>query len=169
VGDSGERRAFDDARQVGLGKAELREIEEGVLGLVVSERVDLGDEVAELTVRVDEVVDAGDRLRRLLFVRQYANPRRGLGKCGAVAGAPGFDTIEKDLPLGRHRRWVALPLLVEIAYVLRVGAVQEIEARHGDIGSPGAAGLLYHSIRSLPARRSLRRSAGNCDHFTATI
>ena len=61
-----EGRALHDEIEIGLVEAELRQLEQWVRGGVAAERVQVGDEMAELAIRVDQIENAELAFRILL-------------------------------------------------------------------------------------------------------
>ena len=92
---------------------------------VVAERVELGDEMPELAVGVNEVVDAG-RQQSLCMGRLTRMRTAG----GLISGCPRVKSREKRLPLRIDRAGISLILGVELIDVLGVTAIYDVKRLH---------------------------------------
>ena len=127
--------ALDDAVQVGLAEAELRRLEQRMAGAAVAERIEVGDEVAELAVGVDQVEDADDGLGaapggRAATAADAATVRARAVRTGAVAVRGHLEAGEEQRPAlvdGARVGPVASVLLLD---VVRVRTAHEIEVGH---------------------------------------
>ena len=93
----------DDAAHIGFFDVEFREFEEGMVGHVVAEGVEVGDEVAELAVGVDEVGDLHEAAGAFLELggvlrREAWGGGRGRLAAGGCAGE--LKACEEIGPLG---------------------------------------------------------------------
>jgi len=116
-----ERRAIHHPIEVGVREPELRRLEQGVARLVVAQRIQVGDQVAELAIGVNQVEDADVALE---------------GRLGAYGGgvrpvAPGrFEAGKEQRPMRPDRRRVAQILLVQAVNVIGIRPIDEIQVGH---------------------------------------
>ncbi len=122
---------------VGGRQAELGEIEQGMGRAIVAEGIEVGDEMAELAVGVDEVFgfDAGFGLAGIELA--------GVGLAGGVecageaggASAGGFEAGEECLPIRVYRSGVGLVLLIEPVDVVGIVTIDDVEGFHNGSNS----------------------------------
>src|ERR1700761_4982802 len=102
---------------------------------VMTERVKLRHEMTELTIGMNEVVNAGGQhiispaggpRRCCAAARRYG--RRQVWRARSIL--PQFETCEERLPVIIHRPGIFLILLVKAVDVVGVGPVHEIEGVH---------------------------------------
>ena len=112
VRTAAEAGTLDGALEVVFVEAELAQRQQGMIGLVVAERVEVGDQVAELPVGVDEVEDAERAL--------------GPGACGVTVGGE-LEAGEELRPVFSDRAGVAAKLPVQLLDVIGVRPKDQIQ------------------------------------------
>src|SRR5436190_7525550 len=127
VADAGARAAAeaaarDDAVEILVAEAELRGLEERMPCGLRRERVQIGDQMPELAVGVDQVEDADDR--------RAGRARRGRADGGPVAAGPQLEAREEERPLLADRARVGLVAAVLLGDVVLVGERDAVDAFH---------------------------------------
>ncbi len=115
--------ALDHPVQVGVAETELGRLEQRMPFGLGRERVQVGDQMAELAVGVHQIEDADDRLggRR---------NRGARGGAGTVAAARQLESGEKQRPFLADRARIRLVTPVLLVDVSGIGARDLIQARH---------------------------------------
>src|SRR5262249_39550272 len=127
-----EAARVDHAIEILLGEAEVRGLEQRMALRLRSERVQMGDQVTELAIRVDQVVDALERaglpdpVGRALHSGRGDHPRRR-----AIASLSAeLEAGEKKGPALVDGMRIRLPAAVLLRDVVLVGEREPLDAVH---------------------------------------
>jgi hypothetical protein len=128
VGRTVEAAAPDDAIQVRLRHPEVVQVQQRMIRPIVAKRIEVGDEVTQLAIAVNQV-EYPHRQRD-----GSGNVRAGGGLLGRDLGRShqaGIEAGEERLPLLAHRARVLAIALVNAIDVFGVGTVGQVKRLHG--------------------------------------